>query len=365
MADLAIGILGGISYTSAIAIVPATGEWQIARIERGCDVQDDLDGSTFAVEDVATRIFENPDFSVTKSASVHCVLALSGIDHRFPDAALAALTGGLTAFPFSRVSFQIRSLPEACHLGAFLAKPGVLVRCGHGSSAFIVTRDNSASLVGGWGNTIGDPGCGPSLGRQAVSLVARTIDNTATDEEREFVRLLLNNVSFVQQQASSKASDLLLYLAVHRPRVSERRSTFITKRYLTTIAREVISLAHSKNEFAQTLVAKAIDNLYFDVRRILSATSATARLPLCLRGSMIEFSDKFASDCMEYALTHLPCVRFCDDGRNGMYSPEVGVGLLALQQSHHDSLSPEAMRFLEAVSEESWAAPEPTMIRPR
>ncbi|WP_161992589.1 N-acetylglucosamine kinase [Aureimonas leprariae] len=81
---------------------------------------------------------------------------------------------------FLPVPHAIRNDVALAHYGAFAGGPGILVLSGTGSMAMAGPGGDAAlERTGGWGEEIGDEGSALWIGREALSLAARTVDGRA------------------------------------------------------------------------------------------------------------------------------------------------------------------------------------------
>lgn len=79
-------------------------------------------------------------------------------------------------------SLEVMSDGYAALLGAHGGRPGAIVIVGTGSIGLALGRDGRARQVGGFGPIVGDEGSGNWIGRKAVRLALRALDEAAVGE---------------------------------------------------------------------------------------------------------------------------------------------------------------------------------------
>jgi N-acetylglucosamine kinase-like BadF-type ATPase len=253
-------------------------------------------------------------------------------------------------------SIVFRRLAEVNHAGAFHGSAGVLLRCGHGSSALIKDDAGVVILTGGVGSLAGDQGSGFWIGKKALQAIARARDGRASDDEQSFCRKLLETT--VGSSDLSRPFDL----------IDELRHTILgdlgVKRFLTEFSKSAISLAEGGDDFATRLVHAAFGQLEELIDRPLRACQASLSLPICLRGGVVEASTYFQDGLLHRIRTTIPILHVPHDGQNGHHSDIVGAGLLALNPNYSQmrELSKCQSVFISAVSEHEWSKPKPAKL---
>ncbi|WP_342028456.1 BadF/BadG/BcrA/BcrD ATPase family protein, partial [Rhizobium ecuadorense] len=66
---------------------------------------------------------------------------------------------------FPNVHRRVLNDVDAAHLGAFAAKPGILILSGTGSMAWARNSKGQSARTGGWGDLIGDEGSSHWIGQ--------------------------------------------------------------------------------------------------------------------------------------------------------------------------------------------------------
>lgn len=82
----------------------------------------------------------------------------------------------LTSKNISIQNFRVESDARIALEGAFSGKPGSILIAGTGSIMFGKDRDGNIHRVGGFGRYIGDEGSGYSIGKKALTAVAKSFD---------------------------------------------------------------------------------------------------------------------------------------------------------------------------------------------
>ena len=102
----------------------------------------------------------------------HCVMGLAGASRKKDVDMARALVRRLIAAPI-----EIVSDAEVAHYAAFAESPGVIVIAGSGSVAYGRNEKGTVMRAGGYGPVFSDEGSGEWIGRQAVAVTMRTLDN--------------------------------------------------------------------------------------------------------------------------------------------------------------------------------------------
>lgn len=102
----------------------------------------------------------------------HCVVGLAGASRKKDVDMARALVRRLVAVPV-----EIISDAEVAHHAAFGDAPGVIVISGSGSVAYGRNEKGTVVRAGGYGPVFSDEGSGEWIGRQAVGITMRTLDN--------------------------------------------------------------------------------------------------------------------------------------------------------------------------------------------
>jgi N-acetylglucosamine kinase-like BadF-type ATPase len=350
--EFAIGILGHVHRSRAILV--SAKEKRTETVEGGgMEWHDHFAGApqitiSQLVYDLEARFGTGIQFSKTTDL---VVVAMSGIDPRYNSSRLLNILS-LGGFPVSRV--RVSSLAEVAHTGAFLGGPGVLLRCGSGSSVFAKSREQKTELSGGWGSVIGDHGSGAWLGKQTLVAATRVIDRIADKTERVFVEKLLSATAVKEPMDLIEKLESVRYL----------EGGFGVRRYLNDVGVQTAKIGEAGDPFAQLLLNRAQTLLIEATRSAISGlVDVNERLPLCLRGALIDCSEYFCTSLARRLTGEARNLSVSEDGSNGFYSPLVGLGLLALGLRSESAVKSHGAWFLEQVKDESWAKPEPSHIR--
>jgi N-acetylglucosamine kinase-like BadF-type ATPase len=282
------------------------------------------------------------------------MIAMAGLDERHSGERFRNQLADCQVRPESVV---FRSLAEANHAGAFHCGPGVLLRCGHGSSAFIKDYVGRTTLIGGGGRLVGDHGSGFWLGKKSLQTVARVRDGRATSEERAFSLKLLEKV--FNSLDFSRPFDLIEETVHILAELGVRR-------FLTEFGKSAVSLAEAGDDFARSLVDVAFAHLLDLIDRPLRTLDCNESLALCLRGSMIEEGTYFRNGLLQHIYSRVPNLKSPSDGRNGAHSDVVGAGLLALNpaRSAATTLNEKQSVFVSSVTGYGWSESRPPFIGP-
>ena len=280
-------------------------------------------------------------------------IAVAGTDSRFSS---TRFLNALQQAGFPQNVMRLTSLSEAAHLGCFLGRPGILVRCGHGSSVFVKGNDGKTSLVGGWGGMVGDHGSGAWIGKKALAAVARAVDGSASSEETQFAQALV-------QAAVGLESVPLTYLFEEMEVSRSFGGNLAVRIYLTKLASNVLGLAESGDACAAILADRAQQHLVAMVGTALSKTCHDGSLlSIGLRGSLFTSHQRFAGQVLQKLTREHKYARIPDGGSNGRHSPLVGLGLLALNCSEPDEIASIGEGFLASVSQQDWARSLPDSL---
>jgi N-acetylglucosamine kinase-like BadF-type ATPase len=248
-------------------------------------------------------------------------------------------------------TFQLSSLAEASHAGAFVESDGILLRCGHGASAFTKMGRHRA-ITGGWGALVGDEGSGIWLGYRAVACITALHDRVASPLHGELAEEILKRLGSKDDTIQlPDAPTLLEDLHLKRLMRSERE----WKKRLYDIGLELLKIAESKSPGAEAAV-QILDEGHQHLISIVSGglryadLRHTSPFDICLTGSLFRspyYTQMFKTKLVRY----FPGARITP----AKYSPVMGIALLALQDSAKplDYLRMES--FVSQWGAEPWA----------
>lgn len=357
-----IGILGYAANSSAVLIgedgslqrharSPAGMEWRDGRYGLAAQTARQL------IEELA-RLHDLP-FSTLIAKTDTIMICLSGLDTRH---VYDRFLGQLKDYQFRDSATKIASLAEAAYLGAFHCQPGLVIRSGHGSSAFLKTANGATRLIGGWGQMLGDHGSGMWLGKKVLQLLTRHRDGLAAPNECTFCKDLVRTL-FKDDFDEADDWTLLPFLRFEAARSAE--SDLGVRKYLTEVGKLTTMIAEGGDPIALGLVELAHRHLVNSVNQsVKQAVSNGEKLPICLRGSLFETSDFFRRGLLTSLFQTSPSICMPPDGRNGAHSPLVGAGLLAIEPKslERSSLNPKQAKFVTTADQFSWSRPKPSFI---
>lgn len=351
-----IAILGQVPKSEAI-LIKNEGDVEYVSCPAGIEWRDSpSESSLFAIHDLLSRLARAVKLAsaVALMSKVDQVaVAVAGTDSRFTS---SRFENALQDTGIRRDLLRLTSLSEAAHLGSFLGRPGVLLRCGHGSSVFAKGTSGETCIVGGWGGMVGDHGSGVWLGKRALNVVARAVDGAVTEEEFLFAKQLAEASSGLDSEPLSHPFE---QMEVDRA----LGGNLAVRKYLTTLAGHVLTLAEDGNPCAVLLTRRAVEHLASLVRTALRRIHPDDSLvQLSLRGSLFGSHPKFAAEVLCRLHEEFPSLRSATGGSNGTYSPIVGVGLLAMNCTEPDEIETIGTTFLSSITNLSWAHPVPAML---
>ncbi|AYG69964.1 MULTISPECIES: BadF/BadG/BcrA/BcrD ATPase family protein [unclassified Rhizobium] len=165
--DLILGIDGGGSKV-LVALADRTGN--VLRMSRSGGVNP-MDNPNWRHE---LALSLRPFLEQQQPAAVAAALPAYGEVARLSEQQREAIESS-----FPEAQRHILNDVDAAHLGAFAARPGILVLSGTGSMAWARNSAGVSARVGGWGDVIGDEGSSYWIGRAALSLVSQSLDGRA------------------------------------------------------------------------------------------------------------------------------------------------------------------------------------------
>lgn len=282
--------------------------------------------------------------------SSRVVIAISGIDPRF---GTEEINKAMQLYGFKREQIRLSSLAEIGYLGAFLGRPGILIRCGHGISVFVKTDKGEKRLIAGWGRLVSDEGSGHWLGTQALATTARVIDGRATLDERNFVNKLLQKMKI--------SARINLFLKLEEDRALG--GAFAVCQYLTGIGHNVVKIAEEGDDYAYLLITRSHRYIIDSISAALSDYTVTKhKIQLCVRGGLLEGEPFFCNLLVKTIIRELTYVFIDEDGKNGMFSPIVGAGLLSMNLSTPSDIEKKAGVYLDNIRKFGWSKPSLTNI---
>lgn len=348
--DCSIGILGHAGHSRAIIIAEA-GEF-VRRVEGpGLEWQDMGPGQVLrALQELLRNAAEAVGFQRSADLAARartCAIALSGIDPRFDASELFECCRNLEL----RCEIILSSLSESAHWGAFLGGPGLVLRCGHGTSACVRRSDGTVHLRGGWGALVSDQGSGPWLGLQALITTYRVADALARGSEEDFVAKLLANRGAPSHSA--------LVRTVHCEHDQLKR-----RRVLYSIGESTVALAAQADAFASLLLSRAETHLVeLAAAAVAGLADASQPTQVVLRGDIVEHHPFFCSALIGRLLREMKSLVLMPGGQNGHFSPLIGAGLLSMGIRNNADVNTLGAKFLGTIRSHPWAFPHLQTIK--
>lgn len=343
----AIAIEGRVSHSKGLLIAEQRNDIHLVR-SMGLEWREMPTGTkTWALHSLLNALAEK--YSINLADLVNqtrlCVVAVSGIDPRY---GVEGVTNAMKLYGFKSGQILLSSLAEIGHLGAFLGNPGVLIRCGHGVSAFIKTDKGEHRLVSGWGRIVSDEGGGHWLGSEVLAATARVIDGRATLDERKFVDELLKKMKVSER--------ISLFLQMENSRALG--GAFGVCQYLTDVGHTVVQIAEEGDDYANLLINRAHRAIIDTIGAALSGYSGTQhRIQFCVRGGFLEGEPYFCKLLVKKLIRELEFMYIDENRKNGSFAPIVGAGLLAMGLRSHSDIEKGAGDFLDRIRNLDWAKP--------
>jgi len=357
-----IGILGISLGTTGVLIAEDGAFQQRARSAAGMEWRDGRHGSAAqVVRQIVDELAEQqqlPFASLLRDVG-RITVAMPGLDPR--QKATRFLTH-LLDYQINPESTHITSVAEAGFAGAFHCNPGLLIRTGHGSSAFFKVPNGGTCFVGDSGLLFGDHGSSSWLGKKAFQALTKVRDLRGVQAETDFCYALCREV-FGNMEKESEQFDLPFI------RLEQARSVEFglgVRKYLTDIGKVTTKLAASGDPIAQAFVVQGQRHLLELVKEPLTKQFTNGqKLPVCIRGSLAEDSVYFREGLVDLLSQDLASCVQPIDGLNGSHSSAVGIGLLALEPdtTKLSKLSIPQSNFIRTVQSFPWSQPNPRFLR--
>lgn len=345
---IALGIVGQVSESLAI-VTSEGGERTHAARAAGMEWRAMSEGGPRAriseLLDLLTAALGLRDRCELILRTRSLAVAVSGIDSRF---STSLFRQSLINLGFDGATVTVASLAEAAHLGAFLGGPGLLVRCGHGTSACIRTPAGSRRLLGGWGSAAGDRGSGPWLGRKALIAATRVLDGNAAEDEAHFVQHL---------SAACKVGHPLA-LVEHLEAQRYWTGELGIRQFLNELGGRTIRLAEVGDPYATALVDRSLVQLIDTVRSAMKLhANSVESIPTCFRGGILENYPYYCRKLATRLVHEFPCLTLASLGCRGMFPTIIGAGLLALGFHTSAELAQTAIVLAHGLIEDQLVAP--------
>lgn len=195
--------------------------------------------------------------------------------------------------------------------GAFKGLAGIILIAGTGSIAFGKTIEEDVLRVGGWGRIIGDEGSGYSIGRDALNVVAKTLDGRGKDTL--LTELVLSKFGLKDQES--------IIHAVYSDNFD-----------VASVAPLVVEAASRKDRESERILNRAAFELTEHVRtltfKLEEATRAPRhKIPLCFLGGLLAEATiftKIVKHKIEFSIPQVTVVR-------AQATPAYGAVLIALK----------------------------------
>ena len=233
MSFLYIGIDGGGTHTSAVAVRPDGRVLSRAEGPGLNWLNEGLETCVRRFEELLNRLLPPEG-----DGGAICA-GLAALDGPAPGEILAAFQSAAPA----GYSLRLESDLSVALAGHTLGRPGLMAVCGTGSMAMVRDREGRESCAGGWGWKVGDPGSGYMLAREGLFRAAYL----AEAENRE-TPLLSAALAFFS------APDLRSLIApVYAPDQGAAE--------LAAFGAEVIRLAEREDPEAMEILARQMDQI--------------------------------------------------------------------------------------------------------
>lgn len=318
-----LGIAGSLSHCSAV-LAEEDGRFVCRYTNRGSGLhyREMADGVLkHALSDLVKNLSlkldsQDEDADLILDNLKNVMVSISGLDERF-DSVLLVGTLRKILFNFEG-PIAVRSIGEAAYCGAFLDKPGILVRLGVGCSVFGRDRRGHKHLANAWGFLPGDLGGGYHIGQQVLHVLTRAHDGRATAEEKDFATkaLLALREESVPQLFNFYRRDASLSGGHGAMSAIGRLSS------------TVFGLLQESHPIAKRIIDTASEEVSDGVRAVLDKLSFTKEVEVAFQGSLAEqdasYLESVLSRSQEKVSQKLKKV-------SPEWSRTIGVGLLALE----------------------------------
>jgi N-acetylglucosamine kinase-like BadF-type ATPase len=140
------------------------------------------------------------------------------------------------------------------------------------------------------------------------------------------------------------------------------QGSFGVRKYLFDLGVLVLKLADSSDAFADLLVSRAQEHLIVAARLCTAGLTSGNRIPVCLRGGMLENSSRFSKTLLERLLREVKQLTVLDQGLNGAFSPLIGLVLLALDLHKPAEIHKQAQHILTRYGMSEWGKPQMPLL---
>lgn len=170
---------------------------------------------------------------------------------------------------------------------AFAGGPGICIIAGTGSIALYRTEDGKVIRTGGWGRILGDEGGGYVIARDALNAIMRQYDKRGEKTELTKKALAHFNVTSPEE--------------------------LITKIYneqfdIATFVPLVFEAAMELDRVAQSILVKNANELVELVRILIMQSRPRIKLPVALRGGLLENDNIYSKMVRQKIISSLPNV---------------------------------------------------------
>jgi glucosamine kinase len=207
----------------------------------------------------------------------------AGIEREQLDAAVLAVAGTDTDAVAAHVrercpaSWMVVNDVVGAWAAATDARPGVGVISGTGSNVFGVGADGHAWRAGGWGHVLGDEGSGYWLAVQSIKAALADRDGSGPETSLSGAASSFFGVDSVEALAT------LVY------------AKSLAKGEIAAFAIETARLAHTGDEVAKGLYARAAGELARQIAAVVERTHLTSEFPVGLIGSAFKAGELFVA----------------------------------------------------------------------
>lgn len=245
-------------------------------------------------------------------------VAISGLDERFdPLLLLGTLRRILLGY---EGEFIVRSIGEACHCGAFLDQPGILIRIGVGCSVFGRDARGKKHLANAWGFLPGDLGASYHIGQQVLHALTRSADGRATAAETEFANRVL-------ALAGTGLSVPEMFDSYRRELPSGGHGTMLG---ISHLAKFVIELAATEDVTASQILDHSSKQVADGIHAVIAKLHLRERIEVATQGSFVQAFPTYLTHTLQHVRSQLPGIDFAMVP--GEHDRAVGVALLALER---------------------------------
>lgn len=346
MSNLRLGLVGSLSWSSAIIVKPdgtyvavhSTPTWGLHYREMPDDVLSyALSGLVRNVMIEASSLLNTSLTDILDSFET-VIVAIAGLDNRFARVPITGLVERLIAHSRG-LNIIIRGIGETCACATFLDKPGIMVRVGAGCSVFGRNSEGAQHLTNAWSFLPGDHGGGYHIGQQVLGILTRVYDGRACHQERQF---------------AEKAQEILGATATvpdffSQYRMSSLRGVYM--REITKLSDLAFKIAEDNcDPIANQILDCAAKEIRDGIRAVITRLKLIDEVNIAFQGSLIAEHPSFARRLYKYALQLNNKVQLMHKERT--WSRVVGAGLLALSEPKNDApfaMTAECKKFLNSL----------------